>query len=137
MSKMTASTAGLHAMLGTVAQNLASMAEGDDDAMTRRCLGLVNDDPLCDKQDPTTTYEKVVILDARGWAGLLQSILLRLLHSEEAEYPDSNDEDGIFVEMVLQDYCSEEYGEEEFTRIQDALRCSIDAKTLRMWLKTF
>ena len=125
-NQMTCSTAAVHAIMGTVALNLQAMADGDDDAMIIRCIGYVNGDGKWDKDTPTTPAEKAAILAARAYAGMLQSILLRLLFPDEAEYPDENDEDMLYVEDVLQIHITD--------RVHDALRCSIDARALRMWL---
>tara|TARA_B100000749_G_C18440894_1_gene472121 strand:+ start:1567 stop:1950 length:384 start_codon:yes stop_codon:yes gene_type:complete len=125
---MTSSTAAVHAIMGTVALSLQAMADGDDDAMIVRCIGYVNGDGKWDKDTPTTPAEKAAVKAARAYAGTVQSILLRLLFPEEAEYPDENDEDQMYVEDVLQ------AANPATDKVYDALRCSIDARVLRMWL---
>ena len=141
-NQMTCSTAAVHAIMGTVALNLQAMADGDDDAMTIRCIGYVNGDGKWDKDTPTTPAEKAAVLAARAYAGMIQSILLRLLFPDEIEYPDENDEDMLYVEDLLRDYGTA-FGNADaegcdadsaFDELYDALRCSIDARSLRMWL---
>lgn len=151
---MNPSTAAVHGILHTIGCHLQEMARGEDDELISQVIRYVHHDhvkaseeagmTVLGKDIPTLPAEHAAILTARGYAGVLGVMLDRILYPDEAEYTDENDEDMLYVEDVLQDYgtrygnadADEDEDEDGFNQLSDALRCSIDAKALRMWIKT-
>ncbi len=151
---MNASTAAVHGIAHTIACHLNEMAEGEDDELICQVIRYVHHDhvqaseeagvTVMGKDIPTLPAERAAILIAREYAGVLSTMMSRLLYPDQAEYEDENDEQMVYVEGILEEYNDlhrrtdhEDINAaaERLGHIGDALRCSIDGRSLRMWLK--
>ncbi len=145
---MNPSTAAVHAIAHTISCHLNEMAEGEDDELECQVIRYVHGsdgwDEMAGKDVPTLPAEHAAILTARTYAGVLSTMMSRLLYPDQAEYEDENDNAMLYVENLLQEYNDlhrrtdfEDVpaADRRFGHIGDALRCSIDARSLRMWLK--
>lgn len=138
---MIVSNAALHSVLHVITCKLQECAADGDDELTMRCIELVNQAEATGKDVATTPAERAAVLMAREYAGVFGAILDRMLNHHEAEYTDENDRDIEYVHDLLMDYGTgfgnADAGEPDdaHNRLEDALRCSIDAKALRLWLE--
>lgn len=136
---MIVSNAALHSVVHIICCKLNEAATDGDDELTMDAIRLTNgvDEG---KDVPTSPAERAAIKMARTYCGVIGTMLERLLHPEEAEYSDENDSDIEYVHELLMDYGTgfgnADAGEpaEEHNKLEEALRCSIDAKALRLWL---
>ncbi len=149
---MLVSNAALRSVASVIVCKLNECATDGDDELTMQAIRNVYRDyvddaesagiHVMDKDVATTPAEKAAVIMARAYAGQIGALLERLLNPQEDEYTDENDADMIYVDEVLQDYGTgygnADAGEpaEDHNRMEEALRCSIDAKALRLWLET-
>jgi hypothetical protein len=147
---MIVSNAALRAVASVITCKLQECATDGDDELTMQAIRNVHSDFVDDAEEagmivhdkdvPTLPAERAAVMMAREYAGVLGAMLDRLLHPNESEYTDENDEDQIWVHEMLMDYGAgfgnADAGEHspDHDKLYDALMCSIDAKALRLWL---
>ena len=136
---MIVSNAALRAVASVVTCKLQECATDGDDELTMNVIRNIRgvDEGRDIASNPA---ERAGVIMAREYAGVLAAMMDRVLNPDEPEYTDENDTDQLFVHEVLMDYGTgfgnADAGEpaEEHNKLEEALRCSIDAKALRLWL---
>lgn len=143
---MNPSTASVHAIAHVLSTKLREMADGEDDELTMQIIRYVHDEnPAFEGKDVITLpAEEAALITACTYAGVLGVMLERLLYPKAAEYVDENDADIEYVDDLVQEYGglmqktdSEDIpaDADRLDLLQEALRCSIDARALRMWMR--